>query len=322
MYFLRSLAALLFLAAPAVIEIRPAVATDSAGDDADDPAVWIHPVDVSRSLILATNKAAAPNGAVVVYGMDGKIRQLVGGIDRPNNIDVESDLAVVTERNKNRLLLFQIAASGIRQTGAVVVFEGQSGRAAAPMGIALYKRPRDGALFAIVSRKEGPAKGYLWQYRISGGSGVKVREFGNYGGATPNGNEIEAIAVDDRNGFVYYSDEGCCIRKWHADPDHPQAAKEIATFGRDGFRGNREGIAIQDDFIVVTDQIPQSSRYHLFRRTGSQGSAIAILNSPADSTDGIEVVSRPMGPSFPHGVLIAMNSAGKNFLLFPWPKME
>ena len=34
-------------------------------------------------------KVAAPAGAIVVYGLDGKIRQTIGGIDRPNNVDVE-----------------------------------------------------------------------------------------------------------------------------------------------------------------------------------------------------------------------------------------
>src|SRR2546430_8869431 len=44
----------------------------------------------SRSLILGTNKAPAPNGALVVFGLDGKVRQTLAGIDRPNNVDVES----------------------------------------------------------------------------------------------------------------------------------------------------------------------------------------------------------------------------------------
>jgi myo-inositol-hexaphosphate 3-phosphohydrolase len=49
----------------------------------------VHPTDPSRSLIIGTVKVAAPAGAVVAYGLDGQIRQMIPGIDRPNNIDVE-----------------------------------------------------------------------------------------------------------------------------------------------------------------------------------------------------------------------------------------
>ncbi|HYP08084.1 MAG TPA: phytase [Bryobacteraceae bacterium] len=319
MTFARIVLASFFAAAPVlVVDIRPAVQTETTGHDADDPAVWIHPKDASRSLILGTNKVAAPNGALVVFGMDGKVRQRIGGIDRPNNVDIEGDLAVLTERLKSRLRLFRVSETGVTESGTVPVFEGQTGEAAAPMGIALYKRGRDKAVFAIVGRKTGPTQGYLWQYRIEGTRATKVREFGSYSGS----GEIEAIAVDDENGFVYYADEECCIRKWHADPDHPKAAIEVATFGREGFTANREGIAVHKDYIVCTDQIAGGSQYRLYRRKGDQAAPVAVLRGTADSTDGLEVVSRPMGPQFPRGFLIAMNSSGKNFLLFPWPEMR
>jgi 3-phytase len=303
--------------APLTLDLRPQLATSPAGEDADDPAVWMNPRDPSKSLILATNKAAAPSGALVVFGMDGKERQRVVGIDRPNNVDVQDDLAIVTERYKSRLRLFRVAESGVTEIASVPVFEGQAGQAAAPMGIAIYKRPRDGAVFAIVGRKTGPATGYLWQYRIRGTKAEKVREFGAFSGT----GEIEAIAVDDELGFVYYADEDCCIRKYHADPDHAEAAREVAVFGKEGFRGNREGIALHRDYVVCTDQIPGGSEYRLFRRKGDQSAPVAVLRGPADSTDGIEVVSQPVGAAFPRGFLIAMNSSGKNFLLFSWPEL-
>ena len=305
------------LAGPQLIEIKPVLATEQVGQDADDPAVWIHPKDPQKSLILGTNKVAGPDGALVVMDLEGKVRQRVTGIDRPNNVDVRGDLAAVTERLKSRVRLFNVSESGVTDSGSFPVFEGQQGPAAAPMGIALYRRPRDGALFAIVGRKNGPTTGYLWQYRIEGTKATKVREFGNYSGGADG--EIEAIAVDDELGFVYYADESCCIRKWHADPDHPRAAREVATFGQDGFQLNREGIAVHKDYVVCTDQIPGGSQYKLYSRRGDQKNPVAVLAGTADSTDGIEVVSRPMGSRFPNGFLVAMNSSGKNFLLFAWP---
>jgi 3-phytase len=203
------------------------------------------------------------------------------------------------------------------------------------MGIALYRRPRDGAIFAIVAPKAGPRHDYLWQYRLGGAGGrvsaTFVRRFGSFSGATParEDNEIEAVAVDDDLGYVYYADEGDGIHKWHADPDAPAAGSELAHFGREGFVGDREGIGIYTrpdgtGYIICTDQIAGSTRYLVYRRQGEpwrphdHSRVLAILHSEADSTDGIEVSSRPLGPTLPEGALVAMNSAPQNFLVFDW----
>ena len=327
-------------------EIEAEYGTAPLSNDPDDPAIWVHPEDPSRSLILGTMKVAAPAGAIVVFGMDGQIRQTISGIDRPNNIDVEYglqlggrrvDVAIATERLARQLRVFRIdAAEGrLADLGGVPILEGQAGEAGAPMGVALYRRPRDGAVFAIVAPKEGPREGYLWQYRLTDAGGGRiaatfVRRFGNFSATTVREeNEIEAVAVDDALGYVYYADEADGIHKWHADPDHPNAARELAHFARSGFRGDREGIAIYalpdgTGYIVATDQIEADSEYHLYPREGAPGNPhdhsreIAVLRGGADATDGIEISSRALGPGLPNGVLVAMNSGPQNFLVFRW----
>lgn len=337
------LALVMWVAAQGRIEVRPALATEPVSDDPDDPAIWVNPRDSAQSLIVATNKVAAPRGALYVYGLDGKIRQVIAELDRPNNVDVEYglllggrrvDIAVTTERMKRRLRVFRILPEGkledVSSPEGLRVFEGCEGEQAAPMGIALYRRPRDGAIFAIVSRKEGPAEGYLWQYRlVDDGAGrvraEKVREFGRFSGK----GEIEAVAVDDELGYVYYADEGDGIHKYHADPDHLEAARELAHFGKEGFQGDREGIAIYAlprgrGYIVCTDQLPGNAKYHVYRREGAPGrphdhsELVKVFYGGADETDGIEITSAPLGPAFPHGLMVAMNSGPKNFLIYRW----
>jgi 3-phytase len=306
----------------------------------------VHPTDPGRSLILGTMKVAAPAGAIVAFGMDGQVRQVISGLDRPNNIDVEYgvqlggrrlDVAVGTERLARRLRIFRIdpAEGRLVDLGGVPVLEGQEGEAGAPMGLALYQRARDGAVFVIVSPKEGPRQNYLWQYRLvdSGGGRIGarfVRRFGNFSATTVREeNEIESVAVDDALGYVYYSDEADGIHKWHADPDHPDAGRELAHFARSGFRGDREGIAIYalpdgTGYIVGTDQLDEDSEYHVYAREGAPGNPhdhsreIAVLRGGADATDGIEISSSPLGPGLPSGALVAMNSATRNFLVFRW----
>ena len=69
--------------------VKPTARTAAVSDDADDPAVWINAKDPSRSLIVGTNKVAAPGGAFYAFGLDGQVRQRIGPLDRPNNVDVE-----------------------------------------------------------------------------------------------------------------------------------------------------------------------------------------------------------------------------------------
>jgi 3-phytase len=328
------------------IDIKPAFETAKLPADPDDPAIWIHPTDPSRSVIVGTVKVAKPAGAIVVLGLDGQIRQTIGGIDRPNNVDVEYafhlggqavDLAVATERLARQLRIFRIDRSDGRlvDLGGAPILRSEEGEAGAPMGIALYRRPRDGAAFAIVAPKTGPRDGYLWQYRLTdAGNGritaTFVRRFGTFSASTVRPeNEIEAVAVDDAAGYVYYADEGDGIHKWHADPDHPDAARELAHFARTGFRGDREGIGIYarpdgTGYIVCTDQLDGNSEYHVYPREGAPGNPhdhsteIAVIRGGADATDGLEISPAALGPSMPHGLMIAMNSKPQNFLVFRW----
>lgn len=210
------------------------------------------------------------------------------------------------------------------------ILDGAPGDEGAPMGIGLYRRPRDGAIFAIVSPKAGPRENYLWQYRLEddGTGRVKasfVRRFGSFSGLT----EIEAIAVDDEPGYVYYADETTGIHKWHADPDHPDAGRELAVFATEGYQQDREGIGIYafpdgTGYIVSVDQLSGESVFHVYKREGEPGHPhdhsreLKVFQGGADGTDGLDVASSSLGPDFPGGLMVAMNSSGRNFLLFRW----
>jgi 3-phytase len=303
----------------AQVDIPALRETASEPEQTDDPAIWVHPKDRSKSLIFGTIKAAAPAGAVAVYRLDGSRLMTVPNLDRPNNIDVAYgfsvggrtvDLAVATERNKGQLRIFEVMPEkGLQDLGAVPVFAGETGAMAQPMGIALYRRRRDKALFAIVSRKNGPAGRYLWQYRLTGDAqgnirGEKVREFGNFSGTK----EIEAIAVDAQREHIYYSDEGAGIRKYHADPGHSQAGEQLALFAESGWKGDREGIAIYQNYIVATDQQPGNSEFHVFARDTLR--ELGVFRVGADTTDGIDIA--------PFGLFVAMNDSRHNFILVDW----
>jgi 3-phytase len=331
------------LVSASALPVAPLRGTAAIAHDIDDPAIWINRQDPARSLIVATVKVAAPEGALAVFGLDGAIRQMVTGLDRPNNVDIEyglplagvpTDIAVVTERLGRRLRIFAIAPDGsaLRDVSnpAFQVLAGAPRNEGAPMGIGLYRRPSDKAIFAIVAPKAGPTKNYLWQYRLVDDgrgqvTGELIRRFGSFSGR----GEIEAVAVDDDLGYVYYADERAGIHKWHADPDAPGADRELAFFGVTGYEADREGLGIYalpdgTGYIVSVDQLPGESLFHLYKREGEPGhphdhhDVVRTFRIGADSTDGLEVTSASLGPEFPGGLFVAMNSRSRNFLLVRW----
>lgn len=317
--------------------IPPLVVTEPVLHDSDDPAIWVNRAEPARSLVLGTCKHET-NGGLYVFGLDGRIdrAKTVLGLKRPNNVDVaygfplggrERDLAVLTERNAGRLRVFSVPDLTPVDGGGLPVFDGDPERL--PMGIALYSRPRDGALFAIVGGRVGPAEGYLWQYRlIDDGSGrvraTKVRAFGRFSGVK----EIESIAVDGELGFVYCSDEGQGVRKYAADPDAPEAGRELAFFAREGFTGDHEGISIYPTapgrgYIIVSNQ--DGHTFRIYRREGEPGGPHAhpFVKEVALSTrtsDGSDVTAADLGPRFPGGLFVAM-SDDRTFHFYSWAQL-
>lgn len=319
------------LAPVAANAIQPRVVTAAVKHDTDDPAIWINPADPAKSLVVGTDKDT--DGALFVYDLEGKTVQVVSSLKRPNNVDIGyglslqgrlTDIAVTTERERQRLRIFRLPDMAEVGRDDLIVFNGDRERA--PMGIALYRRPRDGAMFAIVGGKSGPAEGYLGQYRLEddGTGHVKmtlVRQFGKYSGRK----EIEAIAVDAELGFIYYSDERFGVRKYAADPDAPDANRELALFATRGFAGDHEGISIYkldatSGYILVSDQ--QANQFQIFPREGTPGHPhehplLRTVPVAAIESDGSEVTSLALGPKFPHGLFVAMSN-GRVFHYYAW----
>lgn len=316
------------------VAVKPRVVTEAVKHDTDDPAIWINRADPAQSLVIGTDKNV--DGALVVFGLDGKICQelCVRGLVRPNNVDLaydvmiggkKTDIVVVTERYAHRLRVYRLPDMAPVDGGGIPVFDGEAARDC--MGIALYTRASDGALFAIVSRSDvgAPREGYLHQYRlVDDGTGVLhgvfTRAFGQWSGRK----EIEAVAVDNELGYVYYSDEGFGVRKYHADPQAKDAKAELALFGTEGFAGDHEGISIYKfndghGYVLVSNQ--QADTFRIFPREGTAADSHAhpLLASVRVSTldsDGSDVTNVPL-PGFPGGLFVAM-STDRTFHFYAW----
>jgi 3-phytase len=311
-------------------QIKPDIITVKTLNDTDDPAIWVHPTDPSKSIVFGTDKET--NGAIYAFDLEGNILEdkTIRNIKRPNNVDVgygfrmndtlTTDIVVFTEREKQQIRLFSVPEMIPLDNGGFSVFEdAENIESKLPMGIALYKSPKEGLFYAIVSRKNGPKKGYLYQYILTLKGGriqtKLVRKFGDFSGKK----EIEAIAVDAEMGFIYYSDEGHGIRKYYAEPS--KGNEEISCFGRDYFLEDMEGIAIaklknQSGYLIVSDQ--QRGQFNLFDR--KTNAFIKAVNLTTTATDGCEVVTVPLNKKFKSGLFVAMNEE-KNFYFYDFDRL-
>jgi 3-phytase len=117
----------------AVLETRPSFGDDAGGNaDADDPAIWVHPKDVTKSLVVTSLK----EGGLDVYDLSGELVQHIApdaaapGLTlnsaRYNNVDLiygfklksqKVDLAVASDRYNDMIRVFAIhpdaAAAGV-----------------------------------------------------------------------------------------------------------------------------------------------------------------------------------------------------------------
>ncbi len=153
---------------PAPVRQTQAFADDPgaspANADADDPAIWVHPRDPERSVVLGTLK----EGGLAAFDLGARTLQLVpaglGG--RFNNVDVVGDLAVVSDRGRDRVRVYRIDPAGsaagahvlrdVTDPAAAPVFsasESEVDEQRTAYGLAAGRDPRTGVRWVAVTRR-------------------------------------------------------------------------------------------------------------------------------------------------------------------------
>lgn len=320
--------------------IKPKYITEATKHDSDDPAIWIHPTNSALSLILGTDKDE--DGALYVFNLEGKIIQnkVIRGLKRPNNVDVAYglrtsfgtfDIAIVSERLTGKIRIFTLPDLKEIDGGGIAIYVGEKEEEYRDlMGIAAYQDIRTKKIYVIPGRKNGPKDGtYLWQYELFGDQKSKtvkaklVRKFGQFSGKK----EIEAIAVDNELGYIYYSDETFGIRKYHANPS--KGNQELALFGTKDFTEDHEGISIfkkgeKTGYILISDQ--QRNTFNVYPREGVLNNAhkhelICRVPLQTIGSDGNEVTQIGLNKNFKTGLFVAM-SESKVFHYYDWKDIE
>jgi 3-phytase len=124
-------------------------------------------------------------------------------------------------------------------------------------------------------------------------------------------------------GILYLSDELYGIQAVPI-PEANSSLKAPFSFATSGFEGDHEGTAIyrigrDAGYFIASDQVEGKSRYHIYDRVPVNGQMRLLkIVLGADDTDGLEATSENLGPRFPNGILVVMNSEGKNFWIYDW----
>lgn len=325
--------------------VQASVETDpvrNSGDAADDACVWIHPDDPALSTVIGDDK----QGGLLVYDLTGTELQWIDQTLNLNNVDlrygfplagsfgtggthVAVTLVVVGDESSDALRFYKVnpLTRLLEPLGAHL-----TGRAD-PYGGCLYHSPLDDRFYTFVTYKSGWTEQWLLSDNGSGGvAAIKVRQF-------DVGSQIEGCVADDALGVVYVGEEARAIWRYGAEPDDGTARTGILRAGN--FVPDVEGLAIHhatgvSGYLIASSQ--GDSSYRVFERTFAAGQANAYLGSFAiragvvdgtSDTDGIEVVSLPLGPAFPQGVFVAQDgrntapgsSGNQNFKLVPWERI-
>ncbi len=320
------------------VKIFPKLATDSVRVDADDPAIWIHPTNAARSVIIGTDKDSA-HGGLYVWNLKGEQLQFVP-LERPNNVDVRHgmklkdrtiDVAVTQECRKRTLRVFEIDPANGTLTDITIAGGIPTPELEAPYGLCLYRRPGDGAIFVITSSREGESAKHLHQYQLFENKNGKIR--GKYVRALGRDSitdKVEGLVADDELGYVYAGDEEAAVRKYHADPASGNEA-QLAEFALDdGIQGDREGLAIyrcdeKTGYLLLSSQKGKKySSLKVYRREGESGNPhehklLTTLDTiGSEETDGLEVTHHGVHEQFPHGLIVKHDSPGRHFKIYSW----
>ena len=296
----------------ATVETTPVASNDDA---ADDPAIWIHPIDTTKSLILGTDKKAG----IAVYNLAGEqVQFLAYGL--PNNVDIRQgvmgadglmDVAAFSDRADDSVGFLSVSESGVEHIASFPVGEEPYGFCLGQSGVATY---------AFVTYKTGLVE----QYRVATKQDFSLTLHGRYQLAS----QLEGCVYDDVANVLFVGEEENAIWKFTSLEQAPIMLDQLGS--NSGLAADIEGLAIyrgEQPYLVVSSQ-------------GNDSYALYDLNPPhafvkrfrvvasgnidgAQETDGLDANATPMGERYPNGILVVQDgynqdpSNKQNFKIIP-----
>lgn len=316
-------------AVTATVETVPA---GSYGDAADDPAIWAHPTDPARSLVVATDKKAG----LYLYDMQGKVVQFLPD-GKMNNVDLREGfdlggqkivLVSASNRTDKSIALYRLdtearqlvnIADGVQPTGLDD-----------PYGLCMYRSARTGGTYVFINGDDTRKR--QWQLVDAGNGKVRAKHVRDMSFDS----QTEGCVADDATGALYVNEEDVALWRLSAEADGGNDKVAVDRVeANPAIKDDLEGIGMYDlgngrGYLVVSSQ--GNDTYAVYRREGKQEylGSFAVVADPVrgidgiSETDGLEVTSRNLGPGFEYGAMIAQDGRNvmpvenQNYKYVPW----
>ncbi|MGE0582148.1 MAG: phytase [Steroidobacteraceae bacterium] len=319
-----------------VMPVAETVPTGTYGDAADDPAIWVHPTDPGKSLVIGTNKKRGLD----VYDLTGRrLQSLPDG--RMNNVDLREGfvlggkpvaLVAASNRTTQGIALYRVDAAARRLVDVAdgVIATGLTD----PYGLCMYRSAKSGDTYVFVNDNEDTGTMKQWRL-VAAGNKVRAEAVRSF----KVGSLTEGCVADDATGALYVSEEDVAVWRYSAEPDGGDARRAIGKVGPGALTDDAEGISLWagpngTGYLVLSNQ--GADNYAVFRREGDNafvGFFSVVANDAlgidgASETDGLDVTSAPLGPKFPHGLLVVQDgrnitpSESQNFKFVSWEAVE
>lgn len=291
-----------------------AVSGSATDDAADDPAIWVHPIDKSKSLIYGTNKTAG----LAAYDLKGN-EVAFYRIGRVNNVDVlygyrmqDSliDLVGCSNRTDQSLDLFRInPEKGILLDVANDALPMDTSTIDDVYGFCFAKDHIERS-YAVVNGKNGTMQQFELVAKDDKISLKLVR-------TVVFDSQTEGMVADNELGYLYVGEEGRGIWKLPIDPAADTEKILLANSGEENtnITYDVEGLTIYKKdgagYLIASSQ--GNFSYAVFERAGENAylTSFTIVNGinvdGAEETDGVAVVSDSLSPNFPRGLLVVQD---------------
>lgn len=301
-------------------ETTPVASNDDA---ADDPAIWVHQQDATKSLILGTDKKRG----LMVYNLKGElVQELERG--RLNNVDLRQGvllggqlqtLAVATNRTNSSLDIFNVSNSGV-----VSFIQQQKVSLSDPYGLCMYLT--EGLAYVFANSKDGEYQ----QWVLNPHGTLEPQLLGSY----HLDSQPEGCVADDVANTLYVGEENFGIWLMPADISRFDEMMVLDVVGEGQLSADVEGLGIyrntDDVYLIASSQGDYSYAIYDLNNDNRYVGSFSVADNleagvdGAEETDGLAVTSIAVTKDFPEGLLVVqdgynlMPKANQNFKLVSW----
>lgn len=309
----------------AVVETVP-----SPGDGATAPTIWLHPFDLTKSLIIA----ADDNQGIGAYDLNGELLEFLN-IGSALATDVRYNfpfgrarvsLVAAAIEDSSTVFFYSIDEESLR-------FEplGQIETGIAQSGMCLYTSPATGRFYVFVTGENGDVEQYLLDASDGMISGRLLRRFNV-------GSETEGCTADDEYRALYVSEGEVAFWRYGAEPESGTNRRIVDLLApRGNISEEIEGAAIirganGSGYVMVTNE--KNHSFLLYERRGANA---FIGEFGIRASESIDAVTEPTGfaaaalaldARFPRGLFVTSDdrnsnpTARNNFKLVSWGDVE